>query len=105
MPDVCTNWVQLIKKIGKEEREASKPCNSVMAKVVALHPLKVSLNQKHMISELIIDIPKSLTDYDIEISINGMKNKCTVHNALKVGDKLILLRQAGGQKYTVLDRM
>ena len=31
--------------------------------------------------------------------------KITVHNALKVGDRVALLRQQGGQSYLILDRV
>lgn len=33
------------------------------------------------------------------------KKKITVHNGLVVGDEVILLRQQGGQKYIVVDRI
>ena len=33
------------------------------------------------------------------------ENRMTIHNALKVGEKVILLRKKGGQKYLVLDRV
>lgn len=36
--------------------------------------------------------------------ITGRK-EITMHNALKVNEKVILLRQQGGQKYIVLDRI
>ena len=36
--------------------------------------------------------------------IVGQKN-FLIHNALEVGDEVILLRQQGGQKYIVLDRI
>lgn len=37
-------------------------------------------------------------------SISG-KKELTIHNALQVGDEVILLKQKGGQKYLVLDRV
>ena len=37
-------------------------------------------------------------------SIEGMK-EMTVHNALQTGDEVVLLKQKGGQKYLVLDRV
>ena len=38
-------------------------------------------------------------------NISGKKrSKITVYNALKVGDKVALLRQAGGQSYFIVDR-
>lgn len=36
--------------------------------------------------------------------IKGRK-KITVHNGLVVGDEVILIRQQGGQKYIVVDRI
>ena len=33
------------------------------------------------------------------------KKKITVHNALMVGDNVVLLKQKGGQKYLVLDKV
>lgn len=36
--------------------------------------------------------------------IKGTK-EITIHNALKVGEEVILLKQKGGQKYLVLDRV
>lgn len=36
--------------------------------------------------------------------ISGRKS-LTIHNALKSGDKVILIRQHGGQKYVVLDKI
>ncbi len=37
-------------------------------------------------------------------NITGKKS-LTIHNALKNGDKVILIRQHGGQKYVVLDKI
>lgn len=33
------------------------------------------------------------------------KKEITIHNGLAVGDEVILLKQKGGQKYLVLDRV
>ena len=37
-------------------------------------------------------------------SIAGKKT-ATIHNALKIGDKVILIQQSGGQKFVVLDKI
>lgn len=34
-----------------------------------------------------------------------VKSEVTIHNALKVGDKVVLLRKQGGQSYFILDRI
>lgn len=37
--------------------------------------------------------------------ISDASNTMTIHNALKVGDKVALLRKQGGQSYFILDRI
>lgn len=39
------------------------------------------------------------------IHVIDCKNKMTVHNALKVGDHVALIRKTGGQSYYILDRI
>jgi hypothetical protein len=46
-----------------------------------------------------------VTDFKTKVTINGTINEMTIHNALKVGDEVILLKKKGGQKYLVLDRV
>lgn len=43
--------------------------------------------------------------FSITQSSGGSKQKITVHNALKLGDKVALLREQGGQSYFILDRI
>ena len=46
------------------------------------------------------------TDVDLTHthSVSGT-TQITIHNALQIGDEVILLKQNGGQKYLVLDRL
>lgn len=37
--------------------------------------------------------------------VSEKSKKIKIHNALKVGDKVVLVRQAGGQSYFILDRI
>jgi len=39
------------------------------------------------------------------MTVDGVRKKYTVHNQLKNGDKVILFRQQGGQKFVVLDKV
>lgn len=59
--------------------------------------LDISADVNVEISEAIIDVSHSH-------SYSGRK-KFTVHNGLKKGEKVILIRMQGGQKFVVLDRM
>lgn len=44
------------------------------------------------------------TDLSHTHKVNGIKTM-TVHNALKVGEEVILMQVSGGQKYIVIDRI
>ena len=37
--------------------------------------------------------------------VSDKKEELTIHNALQIGDEVILLKKKGGQKYLVLDRV
>lgn len=80
------NLLQLIKQAAVEAVEASKPAAILFGKVSDSAPLSIFVDQKLTLSAeflVITDKVKSLT----------------------VGDKVILLRMQGGQKYIVLDKV
>lgn len=78
-------WVALLKKIAKQEREASKPAVVVEGKVTSSDPLKIRLNKRVTI------------DKDFLYMTDAAKE-------LKKGDTAILLRNQGGQDFVVLGR-
>lgn len=51
-----------------------------------------------------INLTSESTNLKHSHSISGTK-EITIHNALQKGDEVILLKQKGGQKYLVLDRV
>ncbi len=75
----------VIKQIAVNAVKNTKPCDWCYGYIVSVSPLKVALAEK-----LEID-----NDF-IEFGSQNLKN-------LKKGDKLILLRQAGGQLFLCLD--
>jgi len=78
-------WVALLKKIAKQERESSKPAAIVEGKVTSGDPLKIRLNKRATI------------DKDFLYMTDAAKE-------LKKGDTAILLRNQGGQDFVVLGR-
>ena len=61
-----------------------------------------------IVNEIIGSPSTSVSEIKIDLShshmINGRKT-VTVHNGLKKGEKVIMIRVQGGQKFVVLDRM
>ncbi len=126
MADITT-LVRQIKQAAVEAVEASKPCGVCFGKVVGMQPLKISVDQKLTLGREQLILCREVTDYETYLTvwwgtenetlidendtiphhyhnISGQK-KILVHNALKTGEKVVLLRVQGGQKFLVLDRV
>ena len=113
--------------ISKASSDQSKPTDIRYGTVVSTSPLKVQISAELTLPQSVLVVPRSLTDYTVSVSvnwnttsesggagdsafashnhgINGTKS-ITIHNGLKVGDKVLLLRQQGGQSYIILDKI
>lgn len=99
------NLVELIKKIAMEAYEASKPAKVVYGTVTSVKPLKVRLTDKLTILNSSLIVPRALTNCEIEMAIDGYWHTITLSNGLKVGDKVIMLRDKGGQRFLIIDRV
>ncbi len=116
-----TDLLIAIKKAAKEAIESGQPTDFCFGKVTSISPLKILVEQKMTLGVAQLVLSRNVTDYETDITmewetenskeptihkhqIKGQK-KLIIHNALKVGDEVILLKQYGGQKYLVLDRV
>lgn len=120
--------IKTIKKIANEANEAKKPVEICYGVVQSVSPLQILVDQKLLLGAAQLVLTRSVTDYQIDITplswltenrsggggdaayashnheIVGRKS-ITVHNALVVGDEVLLLREQGGQQYIVIDRV
>lgn len=96
--------IQLIKKAAQEAVNAQKPMCFFYGIVISETPLQITIDQRLTLTEEFLDIPTYFTDHEVTIELNGIEQKYQVKNALKVGDKVTLLQQQGGQKFLILDR-
>ena len=103
------NLVQVIKQAAVEAVEASKPARFVYGTVKKAAPLAIALDQKITLTSEFLILSRNVTDYTVDVTIetelSTEKGKITVHNSLKAGDKVIMLRDAGGQSFYVLDKL
>lgn len=76
--------VQLIKKIAMEAFYASKPCDIMIGKVNSALPLKIAIGQNLILDEDFLVV----TD--------------AVRGRLRTNTKVVLIRHAGGQSFTVM---
>lgn len=67
---------------------ASKPADVVFGKVISDSPLKIKVDQKLELKSAQLVLTKTVVD-----------------DALISGEKVIMIRMSGGQKYIVIDRI
>jgi len=115
----------VIKRAAREANDASIPCDIVTGKVISASPLKIKVTQKLTLTADFLILAQNVTDYKTQITITSgfssgehsqytgsgahdhtvTKGEAVIHNALKKGDVVVMIRQAGGQKYLVIDKV
>ena len=117
MPDF-SDLLKTIKQTSAETNDALKPVNVCFGKVTNTSPLQILVEQKITLSSAQLVLTKNVTDYEVNVTVdwetktsdehvhglNG-KKKMKVHNSLVKGEKVLLLRIQGGQKYVVIDKV
>lgn len=119
--------LKTVKKTAVDAVEASKPTDVMFGTVVSANPIKIQLTQKLTLGSAQLVLSRNVTDHTVSMTVNhttenesggsgdssfashshaykGTKS-FVVHNALKAGEEVVLMRQAGGQKYIVIDRV
>lgn len=119
--------LNVIKKAATDAVEAGKPSDYCFGKVISVSPLKISVEQKMILGTAQLILTRNVTDYTISVTVDWLTEsrsggaddaafaphnhsilgtkEITIHNSLKNGEKVVLLKQKGGQKYLVLDRV
>lgn len=125
--------LEIIKKAAVEAVDAKKPSGLLFGKVISDSPLKVLVEQKMTLTMEQLVLCRNVTDFKTKISFDNpnikqdyttwdmgestesplrkisfkkkLKHDITVYNKLKTGDEVLLLRQQGGQKFIIVDRV
>ncbi|MEH7392390.1 DUF2577 domain-containing protein [Bacillus sp. JJ1474] len=106
-----------IKKAAREAIAAADPTAIQFGHVTSTSPLKILVEQKKELTTAQLILTRNVRDYEIEMTVNHVtevadahtheykgRKKFIVHNALKGGDTVMLVKMQGGQKYIVLDK-
>ena len=123
----ANDLLNIIKKAALEAVEASQPSDFCFGKVTSIKPLKILVEQKMTLGAAQLILTRNVTDFKTKVTIDWStetksggsenssfashdhavsgKKEMTVHNALQIGDEVILLKKKSGQKYLVLDRV
>ena len=124
---MSSGLIDIMKRASMDAMDNAQMCDLRFGKVTSVNPLKVQITNQFTIPESLLVVPKHLTNYSVSVTmdwntaatsggsgdssfashqhgISGNKT-ITINNALKIGDKVALLRKTGGQSYFILDRI
>ena len=126
---------ETIKLLAQQQNDGTYPTSILFGTVKTINPLKVQIDSKIIVGEFLVvaehltkyDVEVELkagtdhdaTDESLKFRTRGSgttsdyelcelkynKGKLVIDNSLKAGDKVIVLRQQGGKKYIILDRI
>lgn len=102
---MATGLIEIMKRAALDASEDAKFSDVKYGTVISTSPLKIQITNQFTIPAIMLVIPKHLTNYKINMQIDGEDKEVTIKNALKVGDKVALLRKQGGQSYFILDKL
>lgn len=107
--------------------EASMPSGIFFGTVISTSPLKINVEQKMTLEASHLVLTTLVSTFNVNVSVDHFTEETgggsgdnafdshrheikgtkavTVHLGLQPGEKVILLRAQGGQKYIVLDRV
>ncbi len=127
MPNIASQSVDNIKRAALQAVAETMPSGVYFGTVISSSPLKISVEQKMtltasnlVLSTLVQDFIVNMTvDHKTEDKAGGSGDSSfashnhdykgtkafRVHLGLSAGEKVILLRVQGGQKFIVLDRV
>lgn len=114
--------IKLIKQAAIEAVEQSSPMGIAYGTVTKINPLEINVEQRMNVKGDMILLTSNVIDHEVKVEIDektedaltsqynhihkykGIKEQ--IHKkGLKKGEKVLLLRINGGQKYIVLDRL
>lgn len=124
-----SEFLELVKRAAVNAVKADSPMGFCYGIVTSASPVRIQVDQKKILTEAQLILTNNVRDYVVDMTTmpafheteeegggagdqafaahkhryQGRK-KWKVHLALKAGEKVILLRCDGGQKYIVLDR-
>lgn len=106
MPEAI-ELVKIIKKAAIDAVESTKPVQIFFGTVENTNPIRINVEQKMVLGEKQLILTRNVTDYEtgIQEGKEGDIKKYIVFNGLQPGDKVLLVRQQGGQKYIVWDKV
>lgn len=119
--------VELVKQAAVDAVEQGKPVHLLFGQVISASPLKIQVDQKSIYTEKMLVLTRNVTDFEVDMTVSHLtekreggsnaeayelhdheykgKKKFLIHNALIVGDWVVLGRIQGGKRFVIFDRI
>lgn len=96
----------MLEKIKSIYNDMPNPVNILICKVLNTNlDLQVVDEPKKNIPNSFVTKIKSLTDYKIDMEIEGTKREVTIYNALKTGDIVVVISFNNSQSFVIVDKV
>lgn len=111
-----------IKKIGADGVFATDLAAVMYGTVTSVTPLEIRVEQKITLKKEQLTLTWAVVDHEVDITVNHYtesgacgvggphthqvlgRKTIIIHNNLRLGEKVVLMRKQGGQQFVVLDR-
>ncbi len=116
--NVDVELLDIIKGVAMSAFEGGKPTEIRTGIVKSVAPLSIQMVGGFTVSEAALVLTNNVKDHDVEVEIewdtetasshrHGIKGTkvMKIKKGLKIGEKVLLVRMQGGNKYYVIDRL
>ncbi|AFL99765.1 Protein of unknown function (DUF2577) [Desulfitobacterium dehalogenans ATCC 51507] len=114
-----SSLLDLIKAAGTDAVNASNPVNILFGEILTVNPLSVKVDQRFTLPEDFLIVPEGVTNYEVDLqhthqyTDNGsasntseaLTSKIVIRSGLAPGDRVLMLKVQGGQRYVILDKV
>lgn len=93
--------LKIIKQAAVDAVNATSPADFMGGTVVSISPLKIKIDQKLTLGVAQLQLTRNVTKYTVRMNGTDVE----IDNSLESGDKVILAKCQGGQRYIVIDKV
>lgn len=111
--------LDLIKAAGADAVNASNPVNILFGEILTVNPLSVKVDQRFILPADFLIVPRTMTKYEVDLqhthqytddgsagtTSQALTQKIVIRAGLAPGDRVLMLRVQGGQRYIILDKV
>ena len=116
--------MRIIKTAERDYMNSTKPVEFCFGTIKAVKPLTINIEQKNTVIDgenIELILTNNVKDHYVDITVNHTtenttcsvphthkysgRKKILIHYGLTVGEKVLLARWQGGQRYIVIDRV